>query len=67
MMQWFPTFQDNVAVQPSKLKSPSSSVADILTLEDEITMHSSVTVTPTNPLKKKKQTLIDHILFQSLD
>ena len=52
MMQWFPTFQDNVAVQPSKLKSPSSSVANILILEDEITMHSSVTVT-----KKKKADL----------
>ena len=53
MMQWFPTFQDNLAVQPSRLKSPSSSVADILILEDEITMHSSVTV------KKKKNTHTD--------
>jgi len=52
MMQWFPTFQDNVAVQPSKLKSPSSSVANILILEDEITMHSSVTVTK-KKIKKK--------------
>ena len=63
MMQWFPTFQDNLAVQPSRLKSPSSSIADILILEDEITMYNSVTVTK----KKNTQTLTEHILLQSLD
>jgi len=62
MMQWFPTFQDNVAVQPSKLKSPSSSVAEILNLEDEITMHSSVTVTPP-PLSKNKKADLDMPYF----
>ena len=56
MMQWFPTFQDNLAVQPSRLKSPSSSTV-LLTVTKKTHTHTHT----------HTQTLIEHILLQSLD